>query len=75
MRKAKGLKNADFATADAVREEIDNEYRREFVAEGQLFYYIKRRNLPDRIETQYKVDFVFPLPDNEYTYGNRQPNK
>lgn len=75
VRKAKGLKNADFATADAVREEIDNEYRREFVAEGQLFYYIKRRNLPDRIETQYKVDFVFPLPDNEYTYGNRQPNK
>lgn len=75
VRKARGLKHLNFDTSEAVRKEIDNEYSREFVAEGQLFYYIKRRNLPDRIETQYKVDFVFPLPDNEYTYGNRQLNK
>lgn len=75
VRMAKGLKSKGFTTVNTVREELDNEYRREFVAEGQLFYYIKRRNLPDMIETQFKVDFVFPLPENEYTYGNRQSNK
>lgn len=75
VRKAKGLKNIEFVTNDALRKELDYEYRREFVGEGQLFYYIKRRNLPDLIETQFKVDFVFPLPENEYTYGNRQSNK
>lgn len=75
VRKNRGLSNRAMATADAVRQELNNEYRREFVAEGQLFYYIKRLNQPNLIDTQFNVDFVFPLPDNEYTYGNRQKNK
>ncbi len=75
VRVGKGLPSKDFTTTDEVRKELDNEYQREFVAEGQLFYYIKRRNAQNLINTQYKVDFVFPLPDNEYTYGNRKPNK
>lgn len=75
VRKARGLKAKEYADTSDVQTEIDNEYHREFVAEGQLFYYIKRRDMPGMIETQYKVDFVFPLPDDEYTYGNRKPNK
>ena len=74
-RKAKGLKAVAYASAAEVREELNKEYFREFMSEGQLFYYIKRRNQPNLIATQFKVDFVFPLPENEYTYGNRQANK
>lgn len=73
--KAYGLKNVDLSTSEAIRKCLDLEYQREFVAEGQWFYYIKRRNAANLIETQFVVDFVFPLPDNEYTYANRQKNK
>ncbi len=73
--KAYGLKNVDLSSSEAIRKCLDLEYQREFVAEGQWFYYIKRRNAANLIETQFVVDFVFPLPDNEYTYANRQKNK
>lgn len=73
--KAYGLKNVDLSTSENIRKCLDLEYQREFVAEGQWFFYIKRRNASNLIETQYVVDFIFPLPDNEYTYANRQKNK
>ena len=74
VRKARGLKMEEY-TAENIRAELDNEYRREFIGEGQWFYYIKRRNQPDLIQSQFNIDFVFPLPENEYTYANRQSNK
>ena len=73
--RAYGVKNEDLTSSESIRQCLDLEYQREFVAEGQWFYYIKRRNAQDLIETQYKVDMVLPLPDNEYTYANRQKNK
>lgn len=81
VRKARGLSASDFNDDPSkdekaeIQDELINEYKREFIAEGQLFFFIKRKNRPDLIDTQYSVDFVFPLPDNEYTYGNREPNK
>ena len=73
--RAYGVKNEDLTSSESIRKCLDLEYQREFVVEGQWFYYIKRRNAQDLIETQYKVDMVLPLPDNEYTYANRQKNK
>lgn len=81
VRKARGLTVSTFDNDPSkdekseIQDELANEYRREFIAEGQWFFFIKRKNLPDLIDTQYAVDFVFPLPEAEYTYGNRQPNK
>lgn len=81
VRKARGLSASDFDDDPGkdekaeIQDELINEYKREFIGEGQLFFFIKRKNRPDLIDTQYAVDFVFPLPENEYTYGNRQPNK
>lgn len=59
-------------TADEIQNEIYKEYRKEFLGEGQLFYYYKRLNLPvidgagvianDNI-------YVLPLPDNEIEFG------
>lgn len=43
--------------------EIVKEANREFVGEGQLFYYYKRLGIdPDYV---YDANFVFPLPDSE----------
>lgn len=58
------------------RQEITDEYRREFIGEGQLFFYYKRLNLPIRREiAPYNVPasdavFVFPMPEREIQYGN-----
>jgi len=68
----------------SVQSELTKEYMREFIGEGQLFFYLKRLNLLD--PTYYGVSagnagiqdytfneakFLIPLPDDEITYGNR----
>lgn len=53
-------------------EALTNEYRREFFAEGQLFYYYKRLNMPafpNGKQAGEKV-YVLPLPDDETEFGN-----
>ena len=54
-------------SADAVQAEILNEYRREFIAEGQLFFYHKR--MKDEKLNGYTVNYVFPKPDTEIEFG------
>lgn len=51
---------------------LKSEYRKEFFAEGQFFYFLKRhgeesfyRSVVEMSEAQY----VFPLPDDEREYG------
>jgi len=62
-------------TADEVNTEIFKEYRKEFLAEGQLFFYYKRLNLPV-IEgagvTANNSIYVLPMPDNEIEFGQRK---
>lgn len=52
--------------------EIQAEYQKEFMAEGQLFYYYKRlnyKNIP--YSSEVMVDkYVFPMPDDEIEFGN-----
>ncbi len=53
--------------------ELYKEYRKEFIAEGQMFYYLKRKNIVDieytAMDGTDKV-YVFPIPDNEIEFGN-----
>lgn len=62
-------------TAHEVNDEIFKEYRKEFLGEGQLFFYYKRLNLP-AIEgagvTANDNIYVLPMPDNEVEFGQRQ---
>jgi len=62
-------------TAEEVQNEIFKEYRKEFLAEGQLFFYYKRLNRPTiegaSVPTDSRV-YVLPLPDNEVDFGHRQ---
>ncbi|MDR1414525.1 MAG: RagB/SusD family nutrient uptake outer membrane protein [Odoribacteraceae bacterium] len=62
------------ATADDTRAEILQEYRREFIAEGILFYYYKRldadqmANIPGNYD---KTRYTLPIPAEEIEFGNR----
>lgn len=51
---------------------LANEYQREFISEGQLFYFYKRHNfrkLHNDVEVNENV-YVLPLPDDEIVFGN-----
>ena len=60
-----------------LQEQIEMEYRKEFIAEGQMFYYKKRRNETITTGTEYDENiiptslFTLPIPDDEMTYGGR----
>ena len=60
--------------ADAdLQQELRKEYQKEFIAEGQLFYYYKRQNLtsiPFTSQTMNRDVYVFPVPDNELEFGD-----
>lgn len=62
------------STPAQIQNEIFKEYRREFICEGQLFYYYKRVNSPTIAYTTVAGNntlYVFPKPDQEIQYGNR----
>lgn len=63
-----------FTTEEEVKTQIALEYIREFIGEGQLFYYFKRKaltSIPDGNRIAGGVipmqlgNYVFPLPENE----------
>lgn len=74
-----GLSTA-LSEADAL-EEIRKEYAKEFMCEGQLYYFYKRLNyeqipiptaVGNTVSYSYAVPrYVFPLPDDEVEYGGR----
>lgn len=53
---------------------IRKEYRKEFIGEGQWFFYCKRTEqavLPNITVPFSKAYYVLPMPDQEKEYGNR----
>lgn len=79
VRQHRGLASYPLScdSKDELQTEIEREYRKEFIAEGQLFYYHKRLNKSYTNMTTYEniqVDtkwLTFPRPDDEDTYGGR----
>ena len=59
---------------DMLQDIIGKEYRKEFIGEGQWFFYCKRMDkatLPN-VKVPFSKDFyVLPMPDAELEYGNR----
>lgn len=73
-----------FETTDDFKEEdmssenlqtaIGKEYRKEFIGEGQWFFYCKRTDravLPNVSVPFSKAYYVLPMPDQEEEYGDR----
>ncbi|PUZ29981.1 SusD family protein [Chitinophaga costaii] len=79
VRTARAIKALpDGLTAADFQQEIFKEYQKEFIAEGQLFYYYKRRNesyIVDNNQTAQlptsRAMYVFPLPADEISVGGR----
>lgn len=69
VREKRGLQSlAQGLDNTTIQNEIFKEYQKEFYAEGQLFYYYKRLNLPQiRFSSMPAADniYVLPLPDDE----------
>ena len=79
MRQHRGLSSYPLTCTNKqqLQDDIEQEYRKEFIAEGQLFYYHKRRNDTYNTRSLYNSYeatpdlFTFPRPDDEDTYGGR----
>lgn len=52
---------------DAIQQEILKEYQREFICEGQLFFWYKRQG--DAVLNEKLVKYVFPKPESELEFG------
>ena len=80
VRQARGVNNlnaANISNTDSVSNEIMREYQKEFIQEGQTFYYYKRLNKNLRqvtVTTAQDADlagaYVLPVPDKEKEYNN-----
>lgn len=63
------LEEPAFKTLADARNEVVNEYRREFFAEGHMFYTYKRlfaKSILWQTEEMSEADYIIPLPDREY---------
>lgn len=67
----------DDASQEDVLLEVEKEYHKEFLSEGQWFYYLKRNGIteiPGVFDNTITIDdqqYVLPYPDNEVEFGNR----
>jgi starch-binding outer membrane protein, SusD/RagB family len=70
--------NLSASLTDAViKNEITKEYLKEFIGEGQLFYYYKRLGLPtimDYGKEMTDVEYQMPMPDSEVANGGLRQN-
>lgn len=73
LRDHRGYMNYPLDDDCDLAEEIKNEYRKEFLAEGQLFYFYKRMNYEDIPYSSVKMTesvYVLPMPDDELEFGD-----
>lgn len=75
VREARKLAQlTNVASPEELQYEIQKEYQKEFIGEGQLWYYYKRHNFPILPYATFfnNTDhYVFDLPEEEYTIGGR----
>lgn len=64
-------------TTEEIEKEIEKEWRKEYIGEGQLFFYYKRlgKIIPKSPKAPGNEIFVFPLPKDEIEIGGREDNR
>lgn len=78
VRNARGIsRNNNIEANDsydeaARKEALNKEYQKDFFAEGQYFYFLKRHNYKTfwRCPVEKMDYYVLPTPDDEIAYGN-----
>ncbi len=74
--KAYDLVAADLSDAE-INNEITKEYMKEFIGEGQLFFYYKRlgmKNIMDYPREMTDAEYQMPMPDSEIENGGVRTN-
>ncbi|WP_222536873.1 RagB/SusD family nutrient uptake outer membrane protein [Pedobacter polysacchareus] len=73
-RGLKALTTASITDAETLSNEIMKEYQKEFIQEGQTFFYYKRLNKNLSAVTGIAIvppgAYVFPIPDKEQEYNH-----
>lgn len=77
VRNRRGISSSKNVVCDTREQRIEallREYRKEFYAEGQFFYFLKSHGITGALAHSPEVsltaeNFVFPLPDAEREYG------
>lgn len=74
VRNARGISrnyNLSFKSESERIEALNKEYQKDFFAEGQWFYFLKRHDYPTfhRCPVGRMVYYVLPTPDDEIAYG------
>lgn len=75
VRKLPVLSAATITTSMLLQTEIQKEYQKEFLGEGQLWFYYKRQHftsLPYNTGFNNTNVYVFDMPEDEYVYGGRE---
>ena len=83
VRNKRGIsitKNETCESKEAIISALNREYRKEFYAEGQYFWFLKTHGVTGTLGhcpdvTLYEENFIFPLPDAEVEYGWTQENE
>ncbi|MCI5706169.1 MAG: RagB/SusD family nutrient uptake outer membrane protein [Odoribacter sp.] len=64
-------------TSEEVMKELEKEWRKDFIGDGQLFYYYKRlgfTSIPNGPAMAYDDNvYVLPMPQLEIDFGGREP--
>lgn len=74
VRRKRGITD-DLPENTDVEQELTKEYYREFICEGQLFYWLKHKDVSSSLDANYSVkasDLIYPYPDEEVNYGRVQ---
>lgn len=69
--------DAAILTDEQIRDEIKKEYMKEFVGEGQLFFYYKRLGLKQILDyagEMTDLEYQMPMPESEITNGGVRVN-
>lgn len=83
VRNKRGISSTNNVSCDTYEQRIDAldaEYRKEFYAEGQYFYFLKSHGIIGELPYNKEVylqeeHFIFPLPDAEREYGWTSDNE
>ena len=64
-------------TSKDLTKEIEKEWKKEFLGEGQIFYFYKRLGYTKFPNSSQLIDenvYVLPIPEDEINVGGREPN-
>lgn len=69
--------DAAIISDEDARNELTKEYLKEFIGEGQLFFYFKRlgfKYIPDYAGEMSDIQYQMPMPDSEVINGGNRTN-